>query len=136
MKLIVCLDDKNGMAFNRRRQTRDRKQRIHMYDLIDGSKLYVAPYSEKLLKDEFGDLLVVDKNYLELAGEEDFVLAETDDVSSFINRADMIVVYRWNRSYLSDVVFPADVLEEYELKSSVYFSGTSHDVITCEVYER
>ena len=24
MKLIVCLDDKNGMMFNKRRQSRDR----------------------------------------------------------------------------------------------------------------
>lgn len=39
MRLIVCLDDKNGMAFNHRRQSRDRIVTEKIEELAKGSVL-------------------------------------------------------------------------------------------------
>ena len=48
MRLIVCLDDKNGMAFNHRRQSRDRIVTEKIEELAKGSVLRLSPYSAKL----------------------------------------------------------------------------------------
>lgn len=40
MKLIVCMDDKNGMAFNHRRQSRDRVLAERIMELTENAKLY------------------------------------------------------------------------------------------------
>lgn len=48
MRLIVCLDDKNGMAFNHRRQSRDRIVTEKIEELVKGSTLHFSPNSEKL----------------------------------------------------------------------------------------
>lgn len=39
MKLIVCMDDKNGMAFNHRRQSRDRVLAERIMELTENAKL-------------------------------------------------------------------------------------------------
>lgn len=43
MRLIVCLDDKNGMAFNHRRQSRDRIITETIEELVKGSTLHFSP---------------------------------------------------------------------------------------------
>ncbi len=48
MKLIVCLDDKNGMMFNNRRQSRDKILIENMLELCKDKKLYTSEYSSKL----------------------------------------------------------------------------------------
>lgn len=47
MKLIVCMDDKNGMAFNHRRQSRDRVLAERIMELTENAKLYIAPYFDR-----------------------------------------------------------------------------------------
>ena len=37
MKLIVCMDDKNGMAFNHRRQSRDRVLAKRIMELTENA---------------------------------------------------------------------------------------------------
>ena len=48
MKLIVCLDDNNGMMFNKRRQSRDRVLVENVVELCKSEKLYTNEYSAKL----------------------------------------------------------------------------------------
>ena len=43
LRLIVCLDDKNGMAFNHRRQSRDCIVTAKIAELVKGSTLHFSP---------------------------------------------------------------------------------------------
>lgn len=45
MIVMVCVDDKNGMMFNKRRQSQDRVLRQHMLELAGDKKLWMNAYS-------------------------------------------------------------------------------------------
>ena len=51
MKVIVCVDDNNGMMFNNRRQSRDRILIEDVVKNVVGGNLLMAPYSAPLFKD-------------------------------------------------------------------------------------
>ena len=131
MILIVCLDDRNGMLFNNRRQSRDACLIRDMLAFTAGKKLWVDGYSAKLF-DEASDPIVVSDDPLHDAPADGFCFAEKGDISSA--EIHQLVVYRWNRSYPADVKFPAEILEKGKLQSSVEFPGSSHERITREVY--
>lgn len=135
MKLIVCLDEDGGMAFNRRRQTRDRVQKEHLFRKIGDEVLWMSPYSAKQFAGEREEgLSRISEDYLTLAGEEDYVLAERDAVNEVLEQVTELLIYRWNRSYPSDVVFPVEMLADRTLVESEEFRGSSHDCITFERY--
>ena len=62
--------------------------------------------------------------------------AEKCTPSGFIERADFVTVYRWNRLYPADVYFDADLAAEFKQVSARDFAGFSHDRITCELWKR
>ena len=41
MKIIVCVDNQNGMMFNHRRQSQDRVLRKRILELTGGEKLWM-----------------------------------------------------------------------------------------------
>lgn len=131
MILIVCLDDQNGMAFNHRRQSRDRLVIERIENLVAGKKLWMAPYSQKLFSIEN---LVVSAGYLSEADAADYCFAELDDVRPYENQVQKVIVFRWNRHYPSDVRFGID-LSTWRLAAAEEFPGSSHEKITMEVYE-
>ena len=50
MNIIVCLDDKNGLMFNKRRQSQDKVLRANIKELIKNQNLFMNEYSYKLYK--------------------------------------------------------------------------------------
>lgn len=132
MRLIVCLDDKNGMAFNHRRQSRDRIVTEKIEELVKGSTLHFSPNSEKLFTS--GDF-EPSEDYLSRAGEDDFCFVELEDVAPYEQQIKEITVFRWNRVYPADLYFPID-LTQWSLEQTVEFPGHSHEKITLEVYRR
>ena len=64
MKLIVCLDERKGMMFNNRRQSRDRVLIDNMIKMVGDDKLYIAPYSESLFENKEIYLNCLWKNYI------------------------------------------------------------------------
>ena len=48
MILIVCIDEKNGMLFNNRRQSKDRNLIEHILKKIDSKKLWITDFSRDL----------------------------------------------------------------------------------------
>ena len=48
MIVIVCLDDKKGMMFNHRRQSRDQAVTDRIQKICAGKKLWMNAYSDKL----------------------------------------------------------------------------------------
>ena len=132
MKVIICLDDNGGMLFNNRRQSRDKVVLKDIVDCLDGSKLYISEFSQKLFSD-CADFVIVDDDFLTGAGEDDLCFVENKslgDVSGIIE----IIVYKWNRIYPAD--FKCDIdFSKYKLVQSIDFKGFSHEKITKETYK-
>ena len=70
MTLILCVDDRGGLMFNRRRQSQDRLVRQDMLRLCGGRPLAVSPYTARQFEGE--DHVKV----TETPGEEDIFFLE------------------------------------------------------------
>ena len=135
MKLIVCLDARNGMCFAGRRQSKDICQREDMLALAAPGPLWMSPYSAREF-DSLPDFVIVDEAYLEKAREEDWCFVEREDVSAVADTVAQVAIYRWNRHYPSDRKFPMALFENrWHLVSCREFPGKSHETITLEVYD-
>lgn len=135
MILILCLDDKNGMAFNRRRQSQDALAREKLLSLTAGAPLWMNAYSAKQFGDAHG--ITVDEAFLEKAGPGEYAFAEFPPLAPYAKDVERICVIRWNRAY------PADAKLDIPLKSGLWnlvksedFPGSSHETLTLEIYER
>ena len=128
MTLYVCLDDRNGMLFNNRRQSRDGAVladiRASVPDLLT-----IDSFSEKLISASAIPYAVGDP----VPGVHFFL--ENRNASELLPLAKKIVLYRWNRVYPADFRFDGD-LSGFALESTLEFPGTSHETITKEVYAR
>jgi hypothetical protein len=130
MKIIVCLDERNGMLFNRRRQSSDQVVCQKIIELAKDSLLWMNIYSGKLFSSE---KLNVTEDFLAQAGPGEYCFVENTDVLSYRKQIEKIYVFRWNRVYPADTVFPETLLVG-EKVTVAEFPGKSHAKITLEVY--
>lgn len=135
MIVIVCIDDGGGMMFNHRRQSQDRILRGRIAEETKDSRLLMDPYTARQFRDNLPQNAVVSEDFLEEAHEGDYCFVEDKDISPYEDKIEKIIVYRWNRDYPRDAVFPVD-LSGWQLESTEDFEGSSHDEITREVYVR
>ena len=135
MNLIVCLDDNNGMAFNERRQSRDRTLTRKMIEMLNGHRVWMSPASAKMFLDVPDGIVISSDHYLQEAGKNDFCFVETDDLTAFTAEIQSITVFRWNRVYPADLIFPID-LSAWRKFYTEDFEGSSHEKITREMYVR
>ena len=133
MKLIVGLDDNNGMLFAHRRQSQDRALRADVLARLGEKPLWMSPYSARQF-DRDGRLRV-DAAFWEKAGEGEWCFVEAPLPDEVWPTAEALVVYRWNRRYPADVRLPFS-LSEWNKTESVDFPGFSHEKLTREVYIR
>ena len=136
MKVIVCLDDFDGMMFNHRRQSRDRTVIADIAEMIGDSPLYMCTYSATLFEDVTSTSRVMD-DFLDHAKRGDWCFVEDRSLTPYAAEIDTVVVYRWNRHYPSDFIFDLD-LETcgFCLKDRAEFSGYSHEMITKEIFKK
>ena len=132
MHIIICLDDKNGIRFNGRRQSKDSILCDRILEITKGSALWMNAYSAKLFPSE---RVNVDENFLERAGDGAYCFAESNDFLRCFDSIEKVILYRWNRVYPSDVKINMSFLEGKQLVSTSEFKGNSHDRITEERYE-
>lgn len=131
MNLIICIDDAGGMMFNRRRQSRDRGLCARLSELTKGAKLWVTPYTARQFED--GATLCVSDTPWTDAKTGDYYFAEDGEI--FVENAEKIYLYRWNRLYPSDRKFTTDLSAlGFVLTQQEDFAGYSHECITEEVY--
>ena len=133
MKLIVCLDERKGMMFNNRRQSRDRVLIDNLIDMVNGDNLYIAPYSESLFEDKEVKLKV--KNNPLKAADENWCFIENLPVAEYKDEIETVVIYHWNRHYPGDFFFDLE-LDSYSLESSEELVGSSHEKITKEIWNK
>lgn len=129
MKLILTVDDKNGLAFNGRRQSRDRELAADIAALVGEKTLTLRPMSAPLFRD--ADVVLSERE--DVLSADGYVFAEAMDVTGA--DFDTLVLYRWNREYPSDVKFTAD-LSGFRLAGTREFAGSSHEKITREIYRK
>ena len=144
MKVIVCVDDGNGMLFNKRRQSQDRVLRDDVQKMTAGQKLWMNAYSARQFQEgsQTGEnvtgvsetaALIVTEDFLRQAGENDFCFVENEKLLPYSDRITEVVVYRWNRSYPGDFHLDLD-LKQWRLVQTTEFAGYSHEKITKEIY--
>ena len=137
MIAIVCLDDRNGMSFNCRRQSRDACLRQKVLELTKGSRLWMAPYSAEQFGPEGEGRVCVSASFLEEAGKDDYVFVEDRVLAPFAERLEKLIVFRWNRVYPGDRYLDLDLAKgPWRKTEGQDFPGKSHERITMEVYTR
>lgn len=135
MILIVCVDERNGMMFNNRRQSKDKILSEHILKLVDNNKLWTNNYSKGVFENQENSNILVDDNFIEKIEKEDYCFVENIDVSKLLNKVDKIILYNWNRHYPADQYFNIR-LDDWLLESESEFSGSSHERITQKIYIR
>ena len=132
MKLIFCIDDRNGLAFNKRRQSRDRNVTEDILNNSEGTVLGISAYSETLFEGK--DVKVV-SDFKEALSTCDAYFAEKEVTDDMLKNADSLTIYLWNRIYPGDSFVSIDE-GIWKLKSERKFTGSSHDRITVREYSR
>ena len=137
MKIIVCVDDHNGMMFNKRRQSRDSVLIQDVINSTTGGHLLIAPYSKILFQDCVEGTYVISDSLLDDALSDDCCFIENKSLLPYSDRIDELIIYRWNRTYPADMHLDIDP-EALSLKlvSTTEFAGNSHEKITKELYKK
>ena len=143
MKIIVCVDDNNGLSFNNRRQSRDKF--LTLYLLNNFKPLKISPYSATLFKSQmveygneiFSNVIFCTNESVCLNTTDEYVFVEKDfDFDKHGNEINELILCKWNRVYPNDKIMPSvsNVNPYLELSEIVELNGYSHDLITIEKY--
>ena len=136
MNVILCLDDRGGMMFNHRRQSRDREVIKDIFNMIGDRPLFLNSYSAPLFSEK-EDQLRIDEKFLDTVGEDEWCFVENRALLPYANHIETMVLYRWNRTYPFDMKMDIDpAFMGLVLCETVDFVGFSHEKITKEVYKR
>lgn len=133
--LIVCVDDGMGMMFNKRRVSRDEAVIKRIIEIADNKRIWMSQYSYPLFEKVKIENVVVDDSCLDKVSSDEYSFIEDLSVTKHKDKIDKIILFRWNRSYPSDIKFNID-LSEWKLNSTEEFVGNSHECITMEVYSK
>ncbi len=132
MYIIVCVDDRNGLLFNKRRLSSDSAVCRHIAQQAAGKRLWMDPYSAPLFD---GADILADPDFLAKAQPGDICFVERGDITPYATAIEGVTLYRWNRAYPSDTKFPLHLFEgRWTLAHSEEFPGHSHEKITQEQY--
>lgn len=127
MTLIVCIDDKKGMMFGNKRQSRDGVLTEQIIALTEGKRLVLSSYSAPLFTEK--KEIVVAENPAEAWEQGDFLFIE--DTALPENGVDELLIYHWNRRYPATRFFTLST-DGFVLAETREFKGSSHDCITEE----
>ena len=121
MTIFICLDDADGLAFNHRRQSRDRVLCEHIAALSQKSVLRMNTSSFSLFSGINAPNICAEDDFMQHAQPDDFCFLECADPTPYLGLASCLTVFRWNRRYPADLHFSVP-------------EGSSHPTITQEDY--
>ena len=131
MKIILCIDERNGLMFGGRRQSQDSVLRERVLANFSFPKLWMSEYSARQFTEKTG--FIVDNDYVTKAEKDDYCFVE--DCGFNLDLCNEVVIYKWNRHYPSDVTFDVDLKAAgFKRTSKADFVGSSHKKITEEIY--
>lgn len=143
MTIIACVDNRNGIAFNRRRLSSDKAVTEKILKLTTGMTLRITPYSTRIFEQVFSTKPIARELFpLSSADHGDAIFIDADFPElNELQKADIskLILFKWNRDYPSDVKFDYPNLlpdfSNWTLTETEDFPGHSHETITMEVYE-
>lgn len=134
MKVIVALDDKNGMMFNNRRQSQDQALREAILKLSEESLLWMNEYTAKQFS-KVENRMQIDNLFLQKVGGTEYCFVENEPLSQVQKDIREMIVFRWNRRYPADQFLDVTPQSLGMVCESVFeFKGTSHEKITMETW--
>lgn len=139
MHIIVCVDDNNGIMFNNRRVSFDKKVTQRIIEITQHKRLWVSHYTLKLFEKASlkNTNLIVSNSFFSKskANKNDYVFVE-DILPESLEDCEEVIIFRWNRKYPSDVKFDFDLSDSFELVSSKKIKGFSHIEVTEEHFAK
>ncbi len=135
MIVIACVDQRGGMRFNRRRVSRDRAVCERVLERTADSRLWMSGYTAGLFAGLIAPQICVNADFLDRAGAGEFCFAEDPSFAARADRIEQLILYRWNRVYPADEVFPL-LLDGWRRSACTLFPGNSHETVAEEVYDR
>lgn len=135
MILISCVDKHMGIMFNGRRQSQDSALRERIVQISSKSKLWMNRYSENQFKENDASHINVSDYFLNEAVKGEYCFVENRKVKDYEPSVEIIILYKWNKSYPSDMFFDID-LSGWKCIRTTDFAGSSHEIITEEIYTR
>lgn len=133
MVLIICIDQRNGMIFNNRRQSKDKVLISHILDKTKNQKLWITNFSKDLFDVNDFNNVIIDDNFIDKISKDDYCFIENLNVSELTDKVDKIILYNWNRHYPADLYFNIP-LDNWVVSSENEFTGSSHEKITETIY--
>ena len=135
LTVAITVDDKMGLAFNNRRQSRDKKLIEDLCNKTDGD-IFISPYSA-LLFDEFSDRIKVFDNPISECPDGGCCFVEMTHLGEYIDDVSTLIVYHWNRLYPTDKKLDVDISKcGFKMAAKYEFIGNSHDKITKGIYKK
>ena len=131
MIAVVCIDERGGTLFNHRRQSQDHLLRLDLLRETKGELLWMNGYTARQFKELPENIRIAEDFYLQ-AGEGEFCFFEDVDPVPFLDQAEKVILYHWNRHYPADRYFPQP-LAGRSVERTEDFAGSSHECITKEV---
>ena len=133
--VAITVDDKMGIAFNKRRQSRDKRLIDDLCAKTD-KVIYIAPYSE-LLFEEHTDRVKVVADPLAECPDGGICFVEMTHLLDYVDDISKLIIYHWNRLYPSDKKLDIDLrFSGFKMTAKYEFAGNSHDKITKGIYEK
>lgn len=134
LTVAVCVDDRLGMMFNKRRQSRDS---VLIDELIRSTsgRIFIHPYSSALFANK--ERICISETPLSDAEGGDVCFIENMPLLPHLNDIETLIIYKWNRTYPFDMKLDIDTeLLGFNLISESEFEGSSHEKITKGIYRR
>ena len=136
LTLIVCVDSRGGLLFNGRRQSQDRLLREDLLREVSGHRLWMSQYSSRQFSREHIFEFSPSPDPLAAVEADDFCFVEDLPVQPFLDHADQVLLYCWNRVYPADRSLSLPLDTRWKLLRQTEFPGFSHEKITKELYTR
>lgn len=136
MIIIAVIDDRNGLLFNKRRQSQDYILYEKILELTSNSCLWMNSYSSKQFAQHPAQHLTVDDEFLDKASEGEYCFIENVSTLPYLSKIEKIILYKWNRKYPGDFFFDIPLEQGWKITEVEDFPGSSHENMTKEVYER
>ena len=137
MNIIVCLEDNNGMMFNKRRLSQDVEVRNDIYKNLGDKSLIMNNYSFKMFQKDNSDKNIVVSEDIPADDDQNFQFIEDKKLCNFEDKIGQMIIYYWNRRYPSDLKFDIDITDgNWEVVSEEEFAGKSHEKITKKILVR
>ncbi len=133
MHVLLTVDENYGIAYNYRRQSRDRKVAERIASIVGKKTLWCTETTAKILGEIPG--LKLSQTPLLTAGRGEYVFAERQQIDEVEEKIESIYLFHWNKVYPSDVRLHFD-FSGWTKVSEEEFEGNSHPHITLERYVR